>query len=412
MNATFLRLVLLVARRDYLRTVRRRGFLIATLLLPLGMATLMLISGFAAASATPPTNEPVLVVNESSLALQPDPQLTPNVQLVSRSDAESRLRAGEVDTYYVVPATWPTPPNVTQVQLPQAETHPLNLMVGSSNQQGQVTLLLRVSLLRDAGLPDSTLGELLSPIVYDPVTPDGSPVSEGDIAALFLLPYVFTLIFFLGIFITSGYLLQSVNEEKETRVVEILLSSVPALPLMAGKILGLGAAGLTQILIWLVTAFVALPLVSQQLSIDVAIAPTTLVMTLVFYLVGYLTYGAVFAAIGAIASGQREAQQLSSFIVLPAIIPIVMLTWFLRDTSSPIVWLLSVLPLTAPSAIFEVLAVSPSPPWVLVGISLISQLAFGLLAVFVSGRIFRATVLLVGTRPSLKRIAGAIFARS
>ena len=74
----------------------------------------------------------------------------------------------------------------------------------------------------------------------------------------------FTLLFVISIFITSGYLLQSVTEEKENRVVEIVLSSVPSLPLMAGKILGLGAAGLTQVAIWLVTALVAIPLIGDR----------------------------------------------------------------------------------------------------------------------------------------------------
>ena len=85
----------------------------------------------------------------------------------------------------------------------------------------------------------------------------------------YLVPYAFTLIFMLSIFITSGYLLQSVTEEKENRVVEILLSSIPALPLMAGKVLGLGAAGLTQVAIWVATALIALPLINNQFSLNV-----------------------------------------------------------------------------------------------------------------------------------------------
>ena len=123
--------------------------------------------------------------------------------------------------------------------------------------------------------PTRRLGELLTPIRLTAVTTSGEPISDASVAAQFIVPYAFTLIFILSIFITSGYLLQSVTEEKENRVAEIILSSVPALPLMAGKILGLGAAGLSQIAIWLATALVALPLLNQQLSIDVTIAPAT-----------------------------------------------------------------------------------------------------------------------------------------
>lgn len=411
MNSDFLRLVILVARRDYLRTVRRRGFLIATLLLPVGMALIMLLSGAAASSGiSSSSHKPILVVNESSVALQADPQLTPDIQLVDKSDADAQLLSGDVTEYFVVPAGWPTPATVLHIESQEGRTRLLEA-IGSTSQP-QIEVLLRTSILRDAGLPATALGAVLAPITYESQTPDGKPVSDADLAASFLVPYAFTLIFVLGIFITSGYLLQSVTEEKENRVVEILLSSVPALPLMAGKIVGLGLAGLTQIVIWLLTAVIGLPLLNQQLSINIAVAPTTLILTFVLYAVGYLTYGALFAAIGALASGSREAQQFSSFIVLPAIIPVVLVTFFLRDTASPVVWLLTLLPLTAPGAILEVVAIAPSPPWLMVGLSILSQLIVAALAVFMSGRIFRATVLLYGVRPSLRRIASAVFARS
>ena len=411
MKSDFLRLVVLVARRDYLRTVRRRGFLIATLLLPAGMALIMLISGAAASSgSSTPSHKPIVIVNESSVALQVDPQLTPDVQLIDKSDADARLQSGDITEYFVVPPGWPTPATVVHIESQEDRTRLLD-EIGSTSQS-ELEVLLRTSILRDAGLPASALGTVLAPITYDSQTPDGQPVSDADLAASFLVPYAFTLVFVLGIFITSGYLLQSVSEEKENRVVEILLSSVPALPLMAGKIVGLGLAGLTQIVIWLLTALIGLPLLNQQLSINITVAPTTLILTFVLYAVGYLTYGALFAAIGALASGSREAQQFSSFVVLPAIIPVVLVTFFLRDSASPIVWLLTLLPLTAPGAILEVVAIAPSPPWLMVGLSILSQLIVAALAVFMSGRIFRATVLLYGVRPSVRRIASAVFARS
>ena len=411
MNTSFVRLVGLVARRDYLRTVRRRGYLIATLLLPIGMGAILLISSAAASGTTNPgQQEPILVVNESAVALQPDPRLTPNIRLVDRAEADAQLQSGAIKDYFVVPAGWPTPSTVLHVETPEARTR-LLIDVGSS-EQAELEVLLRTSLLLDAGVPPSELATVVAPIEYQSQTPDGQPVSDADLAATFLLPYAFTLVFVLGIFITSGYLLQSVTEEKENRVVEILLSSVPALPLMAGKILGLGLAGLTQIAIWLVAAIVGISLLNQQLATSINVTPLTLGLTFVLYAVGYLTFGAIFAAIGALASGSREAQQFSGFIVLPAIIPIVLVTFFLRDTTSPIVWLLTLLPLTAPAAILEVVAIAPSPPWLMIALSLTSQIIVAVVAIFMSGRIFRATVLLYGVRPSMRKIAGAVLARS
>ena len=343
------------------------------------------------------------------MSLQANPQLTPDIQLVTRADAGGQLSSGAIKGYYVVPAGWPTPTTVLHVEAPSSRTRILDIASGG---QGEVELLLRVAQLRAAGLPDSAIGTLLTPISYQSQTPDGQPVTDAELAAGFLLPYAFALIFVLGIFITSGYLLQSVNEEKENRVVEIVLSSIPALPLMAGKIVGLGAAGLTQIVIWLLTVLIGLPLLNAQLSVNISVPPVALLLTVVLYAVGYLTYGALFAAIGALATGSREGQQLSSIIVLPAIIPVVLVSFFLRDPNSPIVWLLTLAPLTAPGAILEVVAISPSPPWLMIGLSLLSQLIVAAIAIVASGRIFRATVLLYGVRPSLGRIIAALTGRA
>ncbi len=407
----FLRLLLLVARRDYLRTVRRRGFLLATLLLPASMAVLFIIS--SAVSMNAATAEPgqILLVNESTVALQPDPALAPDVSLLSRSDAEARLADGSAVAYFLVPSTWPSQPRVTIIASEQASTgRSIDALTRQQAEQSEVELLLRVSLLRDAGLPDSTLGQLLTPIDFSAVTTTGEPVTEAALAANFIVPYVFTLIFVLSIFITSGYLLQSVTEEKENRVVEIVLSSIPALPLMAGKILGLGAAGLTQVAIWLGTAVLALPLINQQLQLHVTLEPATIVLAVAVFCLGYLAYGAIFAALGALAAGQREAQQYSSFFGFFAVIPLVMTPVFLSDPNSIIVWALALVPLTAPAAVLEVLSAS-SPPWLMIGVSLVIQVLFVGVATVAAGRIFRATVLLYGTRPNLRRIVAAVTAR-
>jgi ABC-2 type transport system permease protein len=221
---------------------------------------------------------------------------------------------------------------------------------------------------------------------------------------------VFVAIFMISIFITSGYLLQSVTEEKENRVVEIVLSSVPSMPLMAGKILGLGGAGLTQVAIWVITAIVALPLLSSQVPDlgPIELDPTILALALLYFVTGYLAYGAIFAAIGAISPGNREAQQYSGFLGFFAAIPFILFSVFLTDLTSPIVLALALFPLTTPTAMLLVLGLSESTPWALVGASLVTLSLFAVLATWASARIFRATVLLYGVRPSVGQLIAAI----
>ena len=410
----FLRMVSLVARRDYVRTVKRRGFVAGTLLLPLAIGLGLGISSLAAqGSLAGGATGPILVVNESSVPMTSDAALTPHVVIVDRAQAESQLAANTASEYYLFAPSWPTDPTI-QTVVPDTTVgsgSPIEVIARQQNAQGEVELLARVSLLRADGVPDETLAQLMTPNDFETVTTTGQAVDEADVAASFLLPYAFTLIFMLSIFITSGYLLQSVTEEKENRVVEILLSSIPALPLMAGKVLGLGAAGLTQVALWLATALIALPFANAQFSVSLTLPWTTIVLAIIFFTLGYLSYGAIFAAIGALAPSSREGQQYGSFFGFLAVIPLIFSSVFLTDLNSPIVTILCLLPLTAPAAVLEVLALSASPPWGLILASLVSQSIFVVIAIVASGRIFRATLLLYGTRPSIKRIADAVLAR-
>ena len=407
---SFLRLMSVVAKRDYLRTVRRRGFLFGTLLLPVSIAGFIALSAlFNPALQPPPPPAGLTVVNESDVALA----VPAGVQLsqVPRSAGLAALERGDFGELYLIPPAYPNDA-VIQRLTAGGRSPSIEDLQRWSGQEQVLSAVLRLSLLAEADLPPSVVERLLTPLEVRGVGTDGETPTP-DFGAGFVLPYVFTLLFVISIFITSGYLLQSVTEEKENRVVEIVLSSVPSQPLMAGKIVGLGAAGLTQVVIWVATALAALPLVSERVPMvtGLTISPIVLVLALAFFVSGYLAYGAIFAAIGALAPGTREAQQYSGFFGFFAVIPMIFAGLFLTDPGSPIVTVLALIPLTAPAAMLQLLAVLPEPPWALVIASLASVSVFAALAAVAASRVFRATVLLYGVRPSLSRIVGAITAR-
>jgi ABC-2 type transport system permease protein len=411
MNKNFMRLLGIVARRDYLRSVRRRGFIFGTLLLPIGIAALFGISILASGGSNGPSgpsgNAEITVVNQSSVAL---PTGLPNVHVVDLETAQEQLASGEIEEYAIIPATWPGDPNVTVV-VDATRGGGLSSITRQANQEALLDSVLVASVLRNANIPADVATRLLNPATVVTIDQEGNPYQSSAAVASFLVPYAFTLLFVMSIFITSGYLLQSVTEEKENRVVEIVLSSVPPLPLMAGKVLGLGAAGLTQVVIWVGTALLTLPLINQQFSVNVQIPPLTLGLAVLYFALGYLAYGAIFAAIGAIAPGTREAQQYSGFLGFFAVIPLILSSVFLTDLSSPIVWVLTLFPLTTPATMLQVLVLSPTVPWFQVIVSLVVLVVFVGLATVGSARVFRATVLLYGVRPSMKRIMGAMLAK-
>jgi len=411
LRRSFLRLMILVARRDYLRTIRRRGYLFGTILLPAGLGLFLVLStllnpGFETVPGPPPL---LPVVNHSRLELNVPASI--QVRRLEQADAREALERGQLREYYVIGLDYPADPTIERILSPARSTG-IDDLQRRTQQELAMAALLRSSLVVGQDIPSEMVNRLLRPLELREESVDGvSPIPGFE--AGFLLPYAFTFLFVMSIFITSGYLLQSVTEEKENRVVEILLSSVPPLPLMTGKILGLGAAGLTQVVVWVISALVALPIAANRFPAMAAVEinPLTLALSLLLFALGYLAFGAIFAAIGALAPGTREAQQYSGFFGFFAVVPLIFAGAFLTDLQSPLVVALALIPLTAPAATLQVLALTSEPPWPLVAASLLSLAIFAALATIASARIFRATLLLYGARPSLRRIVGAISAR-
>ena len=412
------RLMAVVARRDYVRTVKRRGFVVGTLLLPIGIGALVALSvllgpAAGAGGGGGGSDARVVVVNESGLDLEANAAALPGVQLVTREEGIAAITAGDVDEVYVVPNTYPADPTIRRIS-GEEDGGLFGGLQRQSAQAQQLSLLLVTSLLAEAGVPPETASQVVTPIDVQAETVSGEPVTGGPSLARFLVPFGFTMIFVMSIFITSGYLLQSVTEEKENRVVEIVLSSVPALPLMAGKILGLGAAGLTQVAVWVISAVAAFAVVGRQVPDlgELPLSPVAILLGLIYFALGYLAYGAIFTAIGAVAPGNREAQQYSGFFGFVAVIPLIFTSLFLSDLGSPIVAALALVPVTAPAAMLLVVSLSAEPPWPLVLASLASLTVFTLVATVASACVFRATLLLYGVQPSIRRIVSAVFARA
>jgi ABC-2 type transport system permease protein len=349
----------------------------------------------------------IVVVNQSDVAIEPFETQLATLRTVSAEEAAAQLEAGEIDQYYVIPETFDQDGVVTRIE---AGGFDISSLESAEANEGLLRWVIRGSQLEAAGVPPEEAARIQQGVTINVVTVEGDEVSGADIAAGIALPMVFVAIFMISIFMTSGYLLQSVTEEKENRVVEIVLSSIPATPLMAGKILGLGGAGLTQVAIWVASAVIAVPLLSSQIPDlgPIELDPTMLVLALLYFVLGYLAYGAIFAAIGAIAPGNREAQQYSGFLGFAAAIPFIVFSVFLTDLNSVAVIALALFPLTTPTSMLIVLGVADEIPWTLVGASLTSLTLFALLATWASARIFRATVLLYGVRPSLRQLASAI----
>ena len=186
---------------------------------------------------------------------------------------------------------------------------------------------------------------------------------------------------------------------------EVMLASARPMEMMAGKIIGVGAVGLTQIAIWAVTGivFASLNLVGAGANIKGVLSLKLLIFFGVFFLLGYILYSTLCAAIGAMVNSEQEAQQLQFVVMLPLIVSVVIMSGITQSPNGPTAVWASLFPLTAPLIMFLRIALQTPPVWqIALSIALMMATAYGL--VFLCARIYRVGILMYGKRPTLPEI--------
>ncbi|HLU10887.1 MAG TPA: ABC transporter permease, partial [Oceanobacillus sp.] len=217
----------------------------------------------------------------------------------------------------------------------------------------------------------------------------------------------------MSLFVTNGYLMQSVIEEKETRLIEILISTVRPVQLLVGKIMAMGSLGLLQMLVWIGGIFLALRLIGGaqtnialgflaalvNVQIPVGIVP----MLVIYFVLAYALFAALYAIVGAMSNSMREGPQYAIVFTLPAMIPLYFISQFATSPDAPLPTILSLIPITAPMAMTQRMLVSSVPTeQILLSLAL---LALTVLAVmWLAGRLFRVQTLLAGQMPKLRDI--------
>jgi ABC-2 type transport system permease protein len=200
--------------------------------------------------------------------------------------------------------------------------------------------------------------------------------------------------------------MRSVLEEKTSRVMEVMLASVSPKELMAGKILGVGAVGLTQVGIWVVLAMVAnTPMIAASSDMREFIASSTgiLIWLPIYFVLGFMLYSGLYAALGAAVNSDQEAQQLQFFVTMPLIIPIIIMTMIIRQPDSTAAFWLSMVPFFSPILMTVRLAMHTPPIWQ-IALSIGILLATMYLILVICSRIYRVGILMYGKRPTLPEI--------
>jgi ABC-2 type transport system permease protein len=399
--------VWLVARREYLERVRTKGFIIATVLIPAFMGALVFGSTYFATRAKT-TSHIAVVSADRTFALDlaheletgKESQMT--VDTPPPTDAERRLldlqvhdRDGSLAGYL-----WVTP----------AANGGRPAFMYKARSAGDISTVATLEtaihkVLLGEGLADRGLGNADIDALNAPVAIDTS--ATGNTTFAFFTAYLLFFLMYMVIMLYGMNVARSIIEEKTSRVFEVLLSTIKPSQLLAGKMLGVGSVGLTQVGIWMAAAALLSGtaiighLAGPHASGSIGFAQVAFFVLYFFF--GFLIYSSIAAALGAMTNSEQELQQLNMFLVMPLAFCMVMLLPIIRSPDSTLAKVVSLIPFCSPLLMNFRISLTSVPAWqIWASVAIMSATVVTIL--WISARIYRVGILMYGKKPNLPEI--------
>lgn len=393
----------LIFKHEFLHTIKRVSFIIMTLIVPLLALLGIGITELVTTLSKPPEKviKDIGYVDEVGIFNDQTTQgFLRLVPFASKEDATRALVKKKVVEYIIIPSDYTSSGKIQRYTLEkELITPPLTVAMIKSFLTG--------NLLKDK-VPADMVTLIVAPLNLEAtrVTEKGDIALEQSNIGNIIIPAVFSLLLSLALMFGSSSLISGLGEEKESRLIEVLLTSVSIRQLLVSKILALGTAGLLQVLLWLISAPLLLSMASSTFGgfmSKIQIPGNFLVLGIIYFLLGYLLFAVLSVAIGGISSNAREGNQLSLFYILLGFAPL----WFsslLFAFPNSFIWVvLTIFPVTAPVQTMLRLGVSDIPLWQIM--TSIGVLGFSIIVgLFLSIKIFRVYMLMHGKRPSLAEI--------
>jgi ABC-2 type transport system permease protein len=393
---------LLIFKHEFLRTIRRTGFIILALAMPLlsllGIGVLNVVSGFV----QPPAEvTKVGFVDEVGSFTQFTTQ--GKIDLVRFNNQEAAKQAlikKDVKDYIVISQDYISNGKINLYTLENQLVPPTDILSAVSTFLTDNLLAGKVS--------QTTIDRVESPLnlVTTTLTGTGEIAPQQANLANMIIPGVFGLLLALSLIFTSAYVIQSLSEEKENRLMEILLSSVSTRQLVTGKVLGLGAAGLLQVSVWVISIPLLLNLASSSLGGFVAgiqLPIGFLLLGVLYFILGYALFAVLSASVAAVSSTVQEAQGLASIYSMFNVAPFWFFSLLLYFPNSPVWVVFSIFPFTAPVLTMLRLGMTGVPAWeIIVSILVLILCIIG--GLFLAAKLLRTYLLMYGKRPRLAEI--------
>jgi ABC-2 type transport system permease protein len=401
---------LLIARREYLERIRSKAFRISTVLIPLIFGG---IFGIAVFSATHMGGDAHIVIasNDMQLANGVRDELVHGENPPSKVEVQSPANqsdinalVGRVDSKQIDAYVWlHTEPGETQPEVVYATRSSTDLN-GDRIRDAVGQALLRGRLL-ERGMQTDEISKLLKNVEIQRVQVKNGSAVESNGKKSFWAAYGMMFVLYFSVIFYGLNVGRSVVAEKTSRIFEVLLSSVKAESLMIGKLLGVGAAALTQLGIW----FAALSIYAgSQMAVSMGvhgiaslgIQPIQVVFFLLYFILGFLFYSALSAGLGAAMSTEQDMNQFQMIIMLPLIASFTLFSYVLASPSSPLSVGLSLFPPCTPLIMCLRMGIQMPPLWQLI-LSIVLMIVAIYVVVWIASRIYRIGILMYGKRATL-----------
>lgn len=434
----------LIIRREFLFRVRKKSFLVMTILGPLLFGALIvapaLLSNIQTDTRTILVHDKAMILdfeegNEDIRFVYIDPN--------RYSLEESKAMVLEKGEYYAL------------LYVPTGESWDPDFIAAGISMYSKNDISLKVQAFVESLIKSKIQEEKLKLLGVDPAVVQQSTTQvrvrtfyleeathkerQSSTEVKFVLAFISSLLIYLFIFLYGSMVMRGIIEEKASRIVELIITSVKPFQLMMGKIIGVAVTGLLQFLIWVVLSFGIYVLTSQLIfrekfdaarvlaaqraeleregsalpmdvdrSIEIIQAieninfPVVLSLFLFYFLFGYLAYGALFAIVGSTVDNETDTQQMVLPISVPLILAILSMTAVVENPDSNLAVVLSYIPLTSP--VIMMARIPFGVPWWQIGLSMVFLVGFFVLAAWVAGRIYRVGILRYGKKYNLREV--------
>ena len=417
-----MRKILSVIKREYIQIVRTKGFIIGTILGPVFMAAFIVVP-IVVQFVSVDKQEKIGVVDLSSQVFtELDEKLDQKLKDGSRryilqefkpqenadkllEELNKKVLDKELTAYVYIPE------NISEGGVAEYVSEHVSDFDKQGNINQALSSIIIEKRLRGEGLDPEKIGQYMRPVRLDTKKVTARGV-ERDVGGTFIISFVLVLILYMTVIFYGQIILRGVIEEKSSRVVEIVLSSLKPFQLMAGKILGIAAVGFTQYAIWGLFGIAATRYSGNIVArffpaaagLQIPTIPAYIfVYFVIFFILGYFLYATMYAGIGSMVNNEKEAQQLVMPVTMFLIIPIMLMMFVIRSPDSTVSVVLSLIPFFAP--ILMLLRISVLlPPFPQIAASIVILILTTVLMIWISAKIYRVGILMYGKRPGVAEI--------